>query len=353
MSKLQSYIASTLLKAIFAVLFVIIALDTIFEIVEQLARLKGDYTAGKAVLYSCFYIPSTIYEYIPLTALVGCLIGLGSLATSSELVVMRAAGVNMRQLVWAIFRPVLLVILFGVFIGEYVAPYTDQYADSRRSLSRGHTQSLESERGVWNREGNEFMHFNAVLPNGKLYGITRFIFDEQNAIKEISFTDSAIYQGDYWFEQDVVLTRFYGDRLEKEEHASRRWYTDVSPQLLNVLVLKPEALPMQRLHDYSQYLDKQGLDSSDYRLAFWQKALQPFAILSLVVIALSFILGPLRQVTMGFRVFIGILVGLAFQTAQKLLGPASIIWGFSPFIAVLIPIVISFILGAIVLRRSN
>ena len=353
MSRLKHYIAVNIFLAIGAVLFVIVALDVIFQLIEQLGRLKGEYGVDDALIYSALKIPATVYEYLGLASLVGCLVGLGSLASSSELVVMRAAGVSMRQLIWAVFRPVILLTTLGFFIGEYVSPYTDQYADSRKAIAQGHTQSLESERGLWNREGNEFMHFNAVLPNGKLYGVTRFILDEQNQINEVSFVDSAIFQGDYWFEQDGVVTRFYNDRIEKTDFTSRRWHTDVNPELLNVLVLSPDNLPLKRLYNYSSYLDKQNLESSDYWLAFWQKTLQPFATFSLVVIAISFILGPLRQVTMGFRVFIGILVGLMFQTTQKLLGPASIVWGFSPFVAVFIPIFLSFLIGVFVIRRAE
>ena len=351
--KIKRYIGKTVLASVLGVLFVIVSLDTIFELVNELSSLKGNYGFVQAMSFTFYNVPATVYEFIPLSALVGCLVGLGSLASSSELVVMRSAGVNIRQIIWCVFRPILLLIFLGTLVGEYVAPFSGQYADSQKALAQGHRQSLDSERGLWNREGNEFMHFNAVLPNGKLYGITRFIFDEDKNLDKVSFVDSAIFQGDYWFEQEGTVTHFHQDRIEQSHFSTRRWYTEVSPALLNVLVLKPDELPIKRLYDYANYLEKENLESSDYRLAFWQKSLQPFATLSLVMIAISFILGPLRQVTMGFRVFIGVLVGLVFQTAQKLLGPASIVWGFSPLVAVTIPIMISFIIGAIVLRRAQ
>ncbi len=351
--KIKRYIGRTVLASVLGVLFVIVALDTIFELVNQLNSLKGSYGFPQALAFSFFSIPSVVYEFIPLSALVGCLVGLGTLASSSELVVMRAAGVNLRQIIWSVFRPILLLIFLGTLVGEYIAPFSGQYADSQKALAQGHRQSLDSERGLWNREGNEFMHFNAVLPNGKLYGVTRFIFDNNKELEKVSFVDSAIYQGDYWFEQEGTETHFYEDRIEQTGFTTRRWYTEVSPELLNVLVLKPDELPIKRLYDYANYLDKENLESSDYRLAFWQKTLQPFATLSLVMIAISFVLGPLRQVTMGFRVFVGVLVGLIFQMAQMLLGPASIVWGFSPLVAVVIPIVVSFFAGIFVLRRAE
>lgn len=352
MKKLKKYIAETIAGAVITVLFVIVALDAISALVDQMGDLKGNYNLIEAVIYVTLFIPSSIYDYIPLSALVGCLIGLGVLASTSELVIMRAAGVSVKQVIWAVFRPIFVFIFIGALLGEFVAPYLDQYADSRRALAQGHKRALQSERGVWNREGDEYMHFNAVLSNGKLFGVTRYIF-EGDKLVAASFSDSAIFQQDYWFEQDIRVTEFTESGIVNKQLSNRKWYTELSPELLNVLVLKQDELPIHRLVSYADYLDKQGLDSSDYRLTFWQKALQPLATLSLVMIAISFILGPLRQVTMGFRVFIGVIVGLMFQTSQKLLGPASLIFGFSPMFAVLIPIVCCFGVGLILLRRSQ
>lgn len=354
MKQIRHYIAQSIWGAVAAVLIVIVSLDTISELVDQLSDLKGDYNFVEALIYVLLTIPSSIYQYLPLSSLVGCLIGLGALASSSELVVMRSAGVSVNQIIWCVARPVFVFIAVGALIGEFIAPYSDQYADSRRALRQGHDKALQREQGVWNREGNEYMHFNAVLPNGKLYGVTRFIFDEDGNLKQARFADSAIYQRNkQWFEQDVEVTDFDANEIAHESYATGIWRSELSPELLNVLVLDADDLPMQRLHTYSNYLDKQNLDSSEYRLAFWHKALQPLASLSLVIIAISFILGPLRQVTMGFRVFIGVIVGLMFQTSQKLLGPSSIIWGFSPMYAVLIPIIICFAVGFVFIRRSN
>ncbi|WP_096087155.1 LPS export ABC transporter permease LptG [Agaribacterium haliotis] len=353
MKQLSRYVGRVVFAAIAVVLFVILSLDLISDLVDQLGNLRGNYDLKEAIIYVLLYVPSSCYDFIPLSALVGCLIGLGTLASSSELTVMRAAGVSVRQIVWVVFKPVLLVIICGSLLGEFVAPYTDQYADSRRALAQGHQRALQSEKGLWSKEGDEYIHINAVLPNGKLYGITRFSFDDDGRLLSSSFADAAIYQGDHWFEQDAQLSRFEGNRIQTSRLDSRIWHSELSPALLNVLVLKPDELPMKKLYDYSVYLEKQEVDASEYRLAFWQKALQPLATLSLVVIAISFILGPLRQVTMGFRVFVGVLVGLIFQTSQKLLGPTSIIMGFSPAYAVLVPILCCFIFGWILLRRAN
>lgn len=352
MRRIKGYIGRSVAAAIAVVLLVIVALDGISEFVDQLDKLQGQYSLKEALIYTLFSLPTGIYDYLPLACLVGCLIGLGNLASSSELTVIRAAGVSMAQLIWAVMRPVLVYILVGLCLGEFVTPVTDQYGESRKAIALGHKSALIGQRGVWNREGNQFMHLSAVLPGGRLFGITRFEFNEQGELVRSTYVDSAIYQGDSWFEEDGVASSFERDRVERTEFDGRVWQAEISPELLDILVLPPENLPMGRLYSYARYLERQGQEASEYRLAFWQKALQPFASASLVMIAISFILGPLREVTMGFRVFTGVIIGIAFRTSQELLGPSSLIYGFPPLIAVLVPILLCALIGVVLLRRS-
>ncbi len=353
MKRIRHYIARSVSGAIAVVLLVIVSLDFISELVDQLGRVQGDYTSYEALVYSLLSIPSSVYDYLPLASLVGCLIGLGILANTSELTVIRAAGVSVGQIIWAVMRPILAYIVFGVLLGEYVAPTTDQYLESRKAIALGHQSALQGQRGVWNREGNVFMHFSAVLPNGKLYGVTKLEFSDDGQLLKSTYIDSAIFQQDSWFEQDGVSTILGETSIATEKFATADWHSELSPKILDVLVLPPEDLPMQRLYYYGDYLEKQNQDAKEYWLAFWQKALQPLAIASLVMIAISFIFGPLRQVTMGYRIFSGVIVGIIFRMSQDMLGPSSVIFGFSPLVAVLSPILVCIVVGLVMLRRST
>jgi lipopolysaccharide export system permease protein len=353
MSLLHHYIGRSVAGAIFVVLLVIVALDGISELVEQLGQMRGAYRFAEVLIYVACSLPSSIYDFLPLSALVGCLIGLGLLAASSELVVMRAAGVSLLQIVGSVMRPTLGYVMLGVFLGEFVTPYTDQYGESRKALILGQASALSEGQGVWNREGNEYMHFAALLPNGNLIGVTRFEFNPQGQLQAASFARSAEYDKGQWLERDSQVTRLGPDALQSEHLAERPWNSALSPALLQVLMLGKDNLPMLRLYSYARYLDEQGQDGKEFWLAFWKKALQPLAIASLVMIAISFIFGPLRQVAMGTRVFSGVMVGIVFRTSQDLLGPSSLLFGFPPVLAVLAPILLCALFGWILLRRSG
>ena len=72
-----------------------------------------------------------------------------------------------------------------------------------------------------------------------------------------------------------------------------------------------------------------------------------------MLVAISFIFGPLRDGTMGFRIFAGVVVGIAFRTSQDLLGPASLVFVFPPVYAVIAPIAVCGLAGLALLRKAN
>jgi lipopolysaccharide export system permease protein len=351
--KLDRYIGKSVLVAILGVLGVILGLASLFAFIDEMGDISETYTLLNAGSFVLLTAPRRVYEMLPMAALIGCLVGLGSLASSSELTIMRAAGVSIGRIVWAVMKPMLLLMIAGVLVGEYVAPVSEDMAQSNRSLAQGGGDAQSSKYGVWHREGEEFIHINAVQPNGVLYGVTRYRFDDQRHMQIASFSKHAKFDKDHWQLQDVTTTLFHGDSTEIVTTPEEKWDVTLSPQLLSTLVLPPDSLSISGLWSYSHYLAEQGLNNGRYWLAFWTKVLQPLVTMALVLMAISFIFGPLRSVTLGQRVFTGVLVGFTFRIAQDLLGPSSLVFGFSPLFAVLVPSGVCAIAGLWLLRRAG
>ncbi|MBD9485139.1 LPS export ABC transporter permease LptG [Pseudomonas sp. PDM14] len=352
MLRLDRYIGSSVFYAILAVLGIIVGLALLFAFIDELGDVSDTYGTFEALIYVLLTLPRRLYEMLPMAALIGCLIGLGTLASNSELTIMRAAGVSVGRIVWAVMKPMLVLMLAGVLIGEYVAPWTENLAQASRSMAQGSGEAQSSKRGLWHRQGHEYVHINAVQPNGRLYGVTRYQFDDQRHMLSASFAKRAVYQGDHWQLEDVATTHFRDRTTEVEELDNERWDIELNPQLLGTVVMEPEALSMTGLWRYIHYLAAQGLNNGSYWLAFWTKVLQPLVTAALVLMAISFIFGPLRSVTLGQRIFTGVLVGFVFRIAQDLLGPSSLVFGFSPLLAVLVPALICGLAGVVLLRRA-
>lgn len=351
MRLITRYIGLQVAAAILLVFAVLLGLDFIIGLIDQTGDMQGGYTLGPAAYYTLLSLPSHLSQLLPFSVLIGCLAGLGTLATTSELVVMRSAGVSIARILWMALRPALLAALFGLLVAEFVAPKCQQVAQSYRAMLLQKKDISVSEYGLWHREGNRFIHFNAVQPNGELFGVSIFSLDAQRRLETSAFAQRAIYQDDHWLLEDVRTTRFFGDRTEATAVPRERWETQLSPQLLNILVLDPIDLSISGLWRYVRFLKGQGSDAGQYELALWNKLLQPLAAVSLVLVAASIIFGPQRQASMGTRVFTGLMIGIVFRISQDMLGPASLVFGFAPVLASLLPILVSVAAGLLLLRK--
>ena len=353
MRRIDRYIVSNVAAAMMLVLAIVLSLDVMFAFIGEMDSLKANYQIFEAFLYVVTTLPRRIYDYLPLAAFMGCLVGLGAMAKNSELVVLRAAGVSTGRIVFSTMKPALVVVLLSFLIGEYVAPLTERIAQSQKAIQRGASENVVVQSGLWHREGRVFMYFNAVEPNGVLHGVSMQFYNDKKELEISRFASRAIYQREVWQLEKVVETHFLEDKISSKSYPTLDWKTELSPSVLSVLILKPDDLSITGLYAYSRYLQDQDLNSSEYMMAFWKKVLQPLTTGALVLVAISFVFGPLRSVTMGFRVFSGVIVGLIFKYAQDLLGPSSLVFGFNPIYATLIPVGICFFAGVFLLRRAR
>lgn len=352
MRRLDTYVGKTVLASILIVLVVLLGIDALSALIDESEDISKSYTFVHVLQYVGLTIPSRFYEYVPFAGLIGCLLGLGQLASSSELVVMRASGVSTMRLVWASMQPALLLVVLSAVIGEYVAPKFEQLAESQRAVAISGHEGARTTYGLWNREGDTYMRFNAVEPGGVVHGVELYRFDSRGKLLSTLSAKRGSYQADHWLLENVSQAQYTSWQATSSQQTTLRWDTHITPDLLGILVLPPQSLSMEDLYIYSRYLEDQGLDSDDYRLALWRKVLQPVGIASLVLIAISFVFGPLRDGSMGMRIFAGVVVGVVFRMTQDLLGPASLVYGFSPLWAVLGPIAVCVLVGLFLLRKA-
>ena len=92
------------------------------RILELLVR--GSASLHAVMLVFLYTLPSTLILTIPMTVLVGILLGLSRLSADSEVTAMRAAGFGVMQFVRAVSIAAVGAFLLGLFNSLYVAPHT-------------------------------------------------------------------------------------------------------------------------------------------------------------------------------------------------------------------------------------
>jgi lipopolysaccharide export system permease protein len=369
--KLDRYISTTVLTAMTLVLLVLGGLDLLFTLSEELGDVDDTYQAAAAVSYVLYRMPGNVYELLPMTALIGAVMGLGTLAGSNELVIMQAAGISRARIAFAVMKPAALLIIFGLILGEYIAPQLEMTAEENKALARGQQVSL-SRYGYWQRDGGAFLHFNAMEAEGIMYGITILEFDASHQMTRNIVAERAVYQGvakegptitdgqtedaGLWLLENGIEKAIAYDGAEVSttlnNFESQVRQLDLTPDLLTVLVLDPDKMTMTDLYRYAERFARQGQDADSYYLSFWKKLLQPFNTAVLVMVAVSFMFGPLRNSSMGARVFTAICFGLLFTILQRMLHNVSLVYQFDPFIAVLVPLLLCAAFGSLLFRRT-
>lgn len=351
MTLLRRYIWRAVMIPVLLIIALLMLLDGLFSFVFELESLRNDYQVLQALQFVVTTLPRRLAEFLPMAILLGALAGLGLLANSGELTVMRAAGVSTGRITWMVLRPTILLLMIGLFVAEYVSPHTEQIARSNRSLAEKGGEPLGGWSGLWHREGNEFIHISAVEPNGVLHGVTRYRLNEDQQLVETRFISRAIYQGNEWSLEGVRGSRLFDDHIETWSEDSGQWNIQLTPEVLSVIVLEPEHLAVSKIYEYARYLQQQGIHAGEYMLVFWQKLAQPLGVLGMVMIAVSFIFGPLRQVSMGLRMTAGILAGLVFHYGQQFFGHMSLVFDASPMWAAMAPAIICLVAGVVLLQR--
>jgi len=354
---LDRYIGKTIFNTIMATLFMLVSLSGIIKFVDQLRRTgQGAYTAMGAGLYTILSMPKDIEIFFPMAALLGALLGLGMLAQRSELVVMQASGFTRMQIAISVMKTAIPLVLLTMIIGEFVAPQGEQMARNYRAQQLVGGSLLSTQNGLWAKDGDDFVYIERLKDNTDLGGISIYSFNEERRLQSVRYAASATYNADkkLWVLSEVdesILTN--PEQITGSQTLTGEWKTSMTPDKLGVVALDPDALSIRGLHNYIKYLEQSGQVSGRYQLNMWSKIFQPLSVAVMMLMALSFIFGPLRSVSMGMRVLTGISFGFLFYVLDQIFGPLSLVYRIPPILGALLPSAAFFAISVYMLLKRR
>lgn len=337
---LDKYIGGTILYSILMTLFILISISGIIKFVEQLKKVgDGDYSIWSAGIFTLLTVPRDIEVFFPMAVLLGALLGLGNLATCNELVVMQAAGFSRLQIAISVIKIAIPLVILVIIIGELISPAAEQWARNYRAEKILGKSLIVIDRGLWVKDGNNFIYIQHVVDKNEIKEVSIYEFNPQKKLQAVIFAVSGHYNFNsrQWQLSQVEKSLINN---EKEISSSRSllmdWKTNLSPEKLGIASMEPDSLAIRGLYNYINYLKDSGQEASVYQLSMWKKILSPFSSAVMMLMALSFIFGPLRSVAMGVRVFIGILGGFIFYLFNEGFGSLSLVYGIPPLIAAIL-----------------
>jgi len=346
MQILTRYIVKNVTQATLLVFVVFTALIFVTGMLSEMRLVgEGDYGFLQVLIHELLNLPHQGYQFFPMVVLLGGVLGLGSLVSSNEIMVMRAYGVSMGKIIYSILLSALMMLAIAVVIGEALAPRTNYLAEKYKTLAQTKGQAAVTMTGLWIHEGNNFIHIDKVLGKHHLLGITRYQFDNGHHLLATYFAKSMDFYKGEWVAKDVNKTKLTKVNTYSQKLHSEVWDLKLTPNLLNVGLVETDAMSLKKLNDYSAYLSKNKLQASKFELAFWQRIFQPLTTLVMILLAVPFVFAAPRSSTMGKRILLAVMVGFVFYILNAFIGGFSLVYHLPPIIAALMPAILFTSLG--------
>lgn len=341
LSILERYIGITVLRTSLLSLAVLTGLSALIRFVEQLKSVgRGSYEVIDAALFVFYSLPRDIEVFFPMAALLGGLIGMGMLASNSELVVMMAAGRSRLNIAMAVMKTAIIMMVAVMAIGEWVAPPMEAKGRLIRAQEISGGSLISAQRGVWAKDGNRFINIGEVQDTGQLNSVLIYEFTEQRQLDTVTYAQSAVFSEQKWRLNQVVVTEIGERRINERRLPSMAWQSSLTPDKLGVVTVKPESLSISGLLDYLTYLESNQQSSQRYELALWRKVLAPITVAVMLLVALSFIFGPLRSTSMGARILLGVVTGFGFHVTNEIFGPLAQVYQIPAILGAILPSIV-------------
>ena len=352
MKLLTRYLAREIYGSVALVFATLIMLFAFLDFIHELSVMGyGQYSLGYVLLFVLLTIPGHIYELFPVAVLVGTIFALVQLAAHSELTIFRASGASIWQMLGALSKIALPLIILSFVAGEFIAPPSERMAQRLRLKVQNSHVSLQAFRsGVWVKDEGSFVNVKSVLPDTSLSGIEIYSFDENFHLKRIVSAERASYlRPGRWLLGGVMETRFDGRGVTTSALKSQDWDTSLTPGIMSVMLVVPEQMSAYDLYKYAAHLTENKQKSVRYEIAMWNKLVYPFALLVMMVLALPFASYQRRSGGISVMIFMGIVLGLVFHFVGRLFASLGALNDWQPLLSATAMTGLFLLLGVVML----
>lgn len=352
---LRGYLFRTILGTTGLVLAVLLSLGAFIEFIGQLNDIGvGDYGLLNAMGWVLLQMPNIVAQLLPIAALLGALLGLGSLASRSELIVLGAAGVSPRGLARAVLVTGLVLALAGIVFSLYLAPPLERFSRQQRELAKYGQAGISAGGDAWIRDRTTILN---VVPPSEEYpagNVYVFRFGDNGELDAIGRAESVHAEPDKrWFLRNYAESRFTPTAITTSLTPKSLALEGINPDLLGLTVVREETMTGAVLWRYVQYLKRSGLNARQYEVAFWGRIASAVAVPLMCVLAVPFVLGPLRSGGTGLRMLAGLGIGLTWFLVSRTLSDGGAVWNLNAVVVAWLPTVLLALATMLVLGRTR
>jgi lipopolysaccharide export system permease protein len=353
------YIAKTLLTYTLVVLFFWLSIYSFFNFLSELNSVGiRAYKVIDAFKYILLKIPGVAYGQVSPVILLGCILGMGHLASTAQLVILRASGVSILRITWITLKNAILFLIFIALIGETVAPTLTTFAENQKSSALGKISLINNQDGFWIRDGSNFINVEKNIDGSLFNGITVIEVNQSNKIERLVRSESAEFDGSLLNMSDSRVFSIDNSGIIDEISVKERSYynktVSFDKDLLKSLSKEPKDLKTWSLVRQVQFLSDNKLRSGIFQVELYTRLVKPLTLIAMILLAMLFIFGSTRDASLGRKIFFGVAIGLSFELISRIGGALSLSYEFSPLLSSFVPpILVIFVAMTLLIKKST
>lgn len=338
----NKYIIKTITTHTFFVLLVLLGVYTLFSFLAEMSNIGiKNYNLGQVFLFIALTIPGHLYELAPIIILLGVMLGLGSLAKNSEIIVLRAAGLSFYYFVQQVLKVGIFFVIIAMIVGEIIAPKLDKIAEHQKMQALNRT--IEKPNQNWFKYKNTFIHIDQRI-DAQLKNVSLIKINDFNTIKQITTSDKAYYSDNNFALNKVKHYQF--SPTQKISYQTQNNKNIKIPAEKNILTIEliPKNLSLLALYQQIQFLKNNMINSRFYEVEFYKRAMMPIVLFLMLLLAIPFVFGSLRDDSLAKKTFLAIMLSIVFQLGNQLSLQSALFYEYSPLVGAITPLILMIIL---------
>ncbi|MCK5898757.1 MAG: LPS export ABC transporter permease LptG [Methylococcales bacterium] len=353
MNLLTRHIIKEVLKGSFLALILLLTLFNLFTFSDELKDMgTGDYGLKEIFLYLLLTSPRVFYELVPSAALLGSLFVLGTMANHSEIIAMRSAGVSVMGIIRSVMLAGVILVLVAMGVGELIAPQAGHSARLLKAQSQHNKVIMQTRYGIWLREGNQFVNIREIKGNSELGDVTIYQLNDQKKLSEVIHAESGQFIGhQQWRLNGIQRSEVSATQIHAYHENGMSWKTSIAPDLLKIVVVKPDNLSLIDLAQYINFLEDNDQESKTFEAAFWGRLINPLITFVMLMVATPFVIGIKRGVSMGGRLMVGVIIGMGFNILDKISNHMGLVYDLNPIMVAVLPGALVFLVASYAVTR--
>lgn len=353
MKKLDRYILLNITAMVLTVLLAFVAIDFISQMISEADIIgKHNYTFGKVLQYLIFQIPLKSFEFFPIALLIGALMGLGRIASSNELTVMQTSGFSRLRIGVLGFLLSFVLGSLMLIITEFVGTDAYKYVEDMRAEALNKIDEVGNN-GLWAQDGSRFVYIDNVRASGQLSDIKIYETDVQMAFTQVIEADTAKFSPGNWQLQNGVIKTFSEFSMQQQPFTTLEWKNKLNSDILKLLLSDPHELSIRNLYKFISYQQANNIEPTTFMLVFWQRIFAPLTAGVMFLLALPFVFGSQRSSSQGKKLFLGIVLGIAYYISYSSISNIILLTGVNAIYGAIIPIIVFIGLSLVLLRLRN